>query len=224
MVTGPMTPRPNAPLPENIPIFPLAGALLLPKGQLPLNIFEPRYLRMIDDALGGPRLIGMVQPIADPGSDFADDTGTPPPIFDIGCVGRITTFSETGDGRYHIVLTGVSRFGVEREVSSDTPYRMIDADWDRYANDRHKDETASQIDRELFLQIMSDYMKEAGLTADWEAASSASVESLVLSMSLGCPFAPNEKQALLEAPTVADRADCLMALMEMAGGADPMVQ
>lgn len=215
-MTGPITPRAISSLPTDFPIFPLGGALLLPKGQLPLNIFEPRYLRMVDDALRGERMIGMVQP--------TEDDGAIPAIFNVGCAGRITTFSETDDGRYHIVLTGLCRFLVKREIATDMPYRMVEADFQPFAYDLHKDEVGDKVDRELFLEIMFDYMNASDLTADWEAAKSASIESLVMSLSMGCPFANSEKQALLEAPTTADRAECLMALMEMAGGEEPTVQ
>ena len=209
-------------LPPIIPLFPLAGALLLPGGQLPLNIFEPRYLRMVDDALGGERMIGMIQP-----AESREKDGKPS-LFDVGCAGRITSFMEAGDGRYLITLTGVRRFRLAREGAADTPYRQGEADWAAFDIDAHKDLSGEDIDRDEFLEIMQDYLGAEGLETDWEAATAAPIDSLVASLAMGCPFAPNEKQALLEAQTVADRAECLMALMEMSGGdgsgGDQMVQ
>lgn len=205
-------PRFHTTLPETIPVFPLTGALLLPGAQLPLNIFEPRYLRMVDDALAGARTIGMIQP--------RDDYEGSRQLYDVGCAGRITAFTETGDGRYLITLTGIRRFRLSEEVNADTPYRMGRADWSPFEIDVHPDETASEVDRELLLEIMQDYLDAEGLKADWGAANEAPVEALVVSLAMGCPFAPAEKQALLEAQSVADQADCLMALMEMSGGDD----
>ncbi len=201
-------------LPETIPIFPLEGALLMPGAQLPLNIFEPRYLRMIDDALAGSRAIGMIQPRME-GGEIA------PRLFDVGCAGRITSFSETGDGRYLITLTGARRFRIIEEIESDAPYRTVRADWNAYDIDAHTDNTASQVDRDLLLEIMQDYLDAEGLKADWDAAENAPVEALVVSLAMGCPFSPSEKQALLEAASIAEQAECLMALMEMSGGDEP---
>ena len=208
-------------LPAAIPIFPLSGALLLPGGQLPLNIFEPRYLRMVDDALAGSRTIGMIQPTE------GDGDNAPSPLFDVGCAGRITSFTESGDGRYLITLTGVRRFRLESEVSADTPYRQAKVDWSAFEIDAHKDLSGEEVDREEFLEIMQDYLGAEGLDTDWEAASAAPIDALVASLAMGCPFAPSEKQALLEAQTVAERAECLMALMEMSGadtGSDQRLQ
>lgn len=202
-------------LPDMIPIFPLEGALLLPGGQLPLNIFEPRYLRMVDDALSGSRLIGMIQPKA------GEDANARAMLYRVGCAGRLTSFTETGDGRYLITLTGVRRFAVKEEMSADTPYRIGVADWDSFDVDAHKDATGETIDRAAFLEIMRGYLDAEGLEADWDAAASAPIDTLVASLAMGCPFAPNEKQALLEAKTVAERAKCLMTLMEISGAGEP---
>ncbi len=207
-------PRFQTHLPETIPIFPLSGALLMPGAQLPLNIFEPRYLRMIDDALAGARTIGMIQPRGDAES-------LSPHLFNVGCAGRITAFSETGDGRYLITLTGARRFRIAEEIETDAPYRLARADWAAYEIDAHADSSVTEVDRELLLDIMRDYLDAEGLKADWEAAENAPVEALVVSLAMGCPFSPSEKQALLEAPTVAEQAECLMALMEMSGGDEP---
>lgn len=206
-------PRFKASLPDALPIFPLTGALLMPGAQLPLNIFEPRYLRMIDDALAGARTIGMIQPRG----EAADH----PALYDVGCAGRITAFTETGDGRYLITLTGVRRFRLVDEIDTGAPYRTARADWSAFEVDAHGDPSASEVDRELLLEIMQDYLDAEGLKADWDAAAEAPVDALIVSLAMGCPFAPNEKQALLEAKTVADQAECLMALMEMSGGDDP---
>lgn len=210
-----MRDRRTAQWPQPAPLFPLSGALLLPAGQLPLNVFEPRYLRMVDDALAGPRMIGMIQPLE------ADPANPAPALYDVGCAGRITSFAETGDGRYLITLTGVRRFRLLEEVGVDTPYRMAQVDWNAYEIDAHDDRTGAAVDREAFLEVMRDYLDAEGLKADWEAAVSAPIEALVISLAMGCPFAPNEKQALLEARTVGERAACLMALMEMSGAEDP---
>lgn len=207
--------RRNAQWPQPAPLFPLSGALLLPSGQLPLNIFEPRYLRMVDDALAGPRVIGMIQPLE------AEASSLTPALYDVGCAGRITSFAETGDGRYLITLTGVRRFRMVEEIGADTPYRMAQVDWDAYEIDGHDDRTGDGVERETFLEIMRDYLDAEGLKADWDAALAAPIEALVISLAMGCPFAPNEKQALLEAETVGERAACLMALMEMSGGEEP---
>lgn len=198
-------------LPDVIPLFPLEGALLLPGGQLPLNIFEPRYLRMVDDALGGSRLIGMIQPRA--GEDSA--------LYDVGCAGRITSFSETGDGRYQITLTGVHRFRLTGEAAGDAPYRIGVADWGAFDIDGHRDLSDENVDRDELLDLMQDYLETEGLKTDWDAASQAPVDALVASLAMGCPFGPSEKQALLEAMTTQDRAECLMALMEMSGAEEP---
>jgi hypothetical protein len=208
-------------LPDAIPLFPLAGALLLPAGQLPLNIFEPRYQRMVDDALGGHRLIGMVQPKPCDKSEKSR-----PPLYDIGCVGRITSFAETGDARYLITLTGVKRFEITRELAVDTPYRQALVDWTRFQRDDQDDHTSELVDRQRLEIAMRRYLEAEGLKTDWNAVSGAPTPALIASLAMGCPFAPNEKQALLEAVNVGARADCLITLMEMSraepGGAAPI--
>jgi hypothetical protein len=198
--------------PTIIPIFPLPGAILLPGGRLPLNIFEPRYLRMVDAALAGARVIGMTQP------RDAEDDDNAPPLYEVGCLGRIVSFSETGDGRYLITLGGVTRFRIVREIESSEPYRSVEADYAPFAHDRSQDETASLVDREALFETMRAYLEVEGVSADWEAAFEAPTDALVNSLAMGCPFAPNEKQALLEAGTIEERARCLVALMRMAGG------
>ena len=197
------------------PIFPLAGAVLLPGAQLPLNIFEPRYLQMVDDALADARIIGMIQPSG------AGPEAEPVSLFDIGCAGRITTFNETNDGRYHIVLTGLHRFSIRRELSNGLPYRTIKADWRRFSIDQQNDKSGETVERDTFLDAVEEFLHSASLHADEEAISNATIASLIASLTMGGPFTPSEKQALLEAPTIADRAACLMALMKMSGDDDP---
>lgn len=195
--------------PTIIPLFPLAGSILLPKGQLPLNIFEPRYLRMIDDALASARTIGMIQP-------REDDEGSSP-LYRVGCAGRITAFSETGDGRYLITLTGLLRFSVKAELDAMSPYRQAEVDYSAFVADADPDRTTAAVDRRRLFEAMRLYLDAENLSTDWDAASEAPTDALVNSLAMGCPFAPNEKQALLEAPSVAERADCLIALMRMGG-------
>lgn len=200
-------------LPGVIPLFPLAGALLLPRAQLPLNIFEPRYLRMVDDALGGSRIIGMVQP--------RDGLMTDRPhLYAVGGAGRITSFAETDDGRYLITLTGTRRFRIEQELQADTPYRQAAVEWNAFACDSGVDPSAEFVDRDRLIEAMHDYLDAEGLKTDWDVVDEAPTEALVASLAMGCPFAPNEKQALLEAETTAARAECLIALMEMSSAAD----
>jgi uncharacterized protein len=201
-------------LPAVIPVFPLSGAILLPKGLLPLNIFEPRYLRMVDDALGSQRIIGMIQP-------RESEPAARPPIYDVGCAGRITGFQETGDGRYLITLSGIMRFRVAEELGVATPYRQVRADYRAFANDILEDASAARIDRERLFDAMRGYFASEGLSTDWKEASAAPTEALVNSLAMGCPFQPNEKQALLETGDISDRADCLIALMRMSVGEPP---
>ncbi len=196
-------------MPETLAVFPLSGALLLPGGQLPLNIFEPRYLRMIDNALGGSRMIGMIQPRDDGNGREV------PELYKVGCAGRLTSFAESDDGRYLITLTGIRRFRVAEEVSTDTPYRQVITDWKEFAGDGAQDASADVIDRERLLNAMEIYLDTEGLKTDWDAVEDAPSEALIVSLAMGCPFAPNEKQALLEAETAAARAETLIALMEM---------
>lgn len=201
-------------LPDVMPIFPLPGALLLPGGQLPLNIFEPRYLRMIDDALAGARTIGMIQP-----RDPAAASG-PSNLYGVGCAGRLTGFNETEDGRYLITLTGIRRFNLGSELEVTTPYRQVAPDFGAFEDDSLIDVSADVVDRERLEEAMRCYLDSEGLKTDWEAVTDAPTDALVSSLAMGCPFAPNEKQALLEANNTQDRAECLIALMEMSDGED----
>jgi Lon protease-like protein len=198
-------------LPEVIPVFPLAGALMLPRGQLPLNIFEPRYLMMIDDAMqSGRRLIGMIQP--DQAHRGPEDK---PPLYKIGCVGRITQLTETGDGRYMIQLIGIARFRVEAELSVATPYRQCRVTYAPFANDfvGHKGE--DEVDRKSLLQALSHFLKANDLKADWDGIENAPNEALVNALAMMSPYGAAEKQALLEAPDLKTRAEILVAVTEI---------
>src|SRR4051794_33999853 len=216
----------SADLPENIPVFPLAGALLLPRGQLPLNIFEPRYLEMIDDSLrDGHRLIGMIQP--DPAHPGAEDK---PTLFKVGCVGRITQFAESGDGRYLMQLTGVARFRVEEELKVATSYRQCRVSYQPFADDFIARKGEDEVDRKAVLEALTSFLKANNLKTDWQGVESAPNEALVNALAMMSPYGVAEKQALLEAPDLKSRAEILVAVTEMelakrtAGGGDPPLQ
>ena len=194
-----------------MPVFPLAGALLLPSGQMPLNIFEPRYLAMIDAAMGGDRLIGMIQPALD-----APQVSLIPPLCEVGCLGRITQFSETGDGRYAIMLSGVSRFRIVEELAADTPYRQCRISVDGFADLTEPRGGEDDVDRSALLRTFRDYLDANGLEADWDSVNRASNAGLVTALSMMSPWGPPEKQALLESPDHATRARTLIAITEMA--------
>ena len=196
-------------LPSILPIFPLTGVLLLPRGRLPLNIFEPRYLAMTRDALAGARLIGMVQP-GDP--RVAADN---PPVYPMGCAGRITSFSETVDGRFLITLTGISRFRIREELALLEGYRRVVPEWREFARDLASDDEPG-FDRDRLLRGLRAYFQHHKIEADWDAITSVPGERLVTSIAMICPFEPSEKQALLEAPDLDERARLLTAIVEMA--------
>lgn len=196
-------------LPETLSVFPLTGVLLLPRGQLPLNVFEPRYLALVDAALAGTRLIGMIQPTQ------SEDKVLRPELAGIGCAGRLTGFRESEDGRYLITLTGVCRFRLAEELSADTPYRQIRPDFEPFLEDlMPADET--DFPRERLIAALKDYLSRRDLKADWKSVMGAPPETLVNALAMLCPFEPAEKQALLEAPAWNDRVDTLIALLEMA--------
>jgi len=197
-------------LPAAIPLFPLAGALLLPRTNLPLNIFEPRYLEMVADALATDRLIGMIMPRSDPEEDKSVA------LFPTGCAGRVTAFSETGDGRYLITLTGVCRFRLQSELETVTPYRRAAVDWRPFADDLHPDAHATDVNRPRLLSALRDYLDRNDLEADWNSIEAAPSEGLVNALATIAPVDVAEQQALLEAQTVADRADVLVALIKLA--------
>jgi uncharacterized protein len=196
-----------AALPESLPIFPLTGVLLLPRGRLPLNIFEPRYLAMTEDALKGERLIGMVQPQEGQGDDGE------PRVYRTGCAGRMTSFSETEDGRYLITLTGLARFDIARELPRDRLYRRVVPDWQPYRDDLA--ESAGAFDRARLLTALKPYLERQGVVADWPAVEATPEERLITTIAMVAPLRPSEKQALLEARDLAERARLLTALIEM---------
>jgi Lon protease-like protein len=203
--------RGPADLAEVIPVFPLTGALLLPRGQLPLNIFEPRYLAMVDDALrDGRRLIGMIQPDA----AHSDDPDNPT-LFHIGCVGRITQLGETGDGRYILELTGISRFRVKEELDVSTPYRQCRVDYSPFVDDFTARKGEDLVDRGEVLRVLSDFLKANNLKVDWDGIERAPNEALVNALAMMSPYGAPEKQALLEAPNLKARAEILVAVTEM---------
>jgi hypothetical protein len=198
-------------LPGVIPVFPLPGALLLPRGQMPLNIFEPRYLAMIDDTLrDGHRLIGMIQP--DPAHAGPLDA---PPLYKIGCVGRITQLTESGDGRYLIELTGVARFRVEEELKVATAYRQCRVTFAPFADDFVARKGEDAVDREAVLTALRAFLKSNDLQADWDGIDKAPNEALVNALAMMSPYGPAEKQALLEAPDLKTRAEILVAITEI---------
>src|SRR5260370_29583679 len=198
-------------LPEVIPVFPLPGALLLPRGQMPLNIFEPRYLAMVDDALrDGHRLIGMIQPDVAHSRDEAR-----PVLFKVGCVGRITQLAESGDGRYILELTGVSRFRVVEEMTVLTAYRQCKVDYFPFTDDFTARKGEDAVDREALLEVLTDFLKANDLKVDWEGIESAPNEALVNALAMMSPYGPAEKQAMLEAPDLKTRAEILIAVTEM---------
>lgn len=204
-------------LPPLISVFPLAGALLLPRGQLPLNVFEPRYVAMVDDALKTNRLIGMIQPVS--------ETEAPqevPKLAPIGCLGRITQFAETRDGRYVITLTGIARFRLAREAPVLTPYRQCEVDYSPFAADFRPRTGEDEVDREGVLRALRAFANATSLQIDWDGIDSAPNEALVNALAMMSPFGLREKQALLEAPDLRTRAQVLIAIteFELAGGDD----
>ena len=209
-------------LPDVIPVFPLPGALLLPRARLPLHIFEPRYLAMLDDALKVPdRLIGMVQPVK------GRETNHGPALHAIGCAGRVTQFSETEDGRYMITLTGISRFRVMDEVGGFTPYRRVRASWEGFDRDRGAEESDTGFDRTALMDLLARYFDARNLRTDWEFLQEADDELLVNSLSMLLDFDVEDKQALLEAPCLTTRRETLMGLLEYAmrgGDGDEVMQ
>jgi Lon protease-like protein len=211
-------------LPEIIPVFPLPGALLLPRGQMPLNIFEPRYLAMVDDALrDGHRLIGMIQP-------DATHPGRPekPNLFKIGCVGRITQLAESGDGRYLMQLTGVARFRVEQELDVSTAYRQCRVTFAPFADDFIARKGEETVDRDALLEALTAFLKANNLKTDWGGIESAPNEALVNALAMMSPYGVAEKQAMLEAPDLKTRAEILIAVTEIelakkaSGGETPL--
>jgi uncharacterized protein len=203
------------PLPAAVPVFPLTGAVLFPRGVLPLNIFEPRYLAMVKDAMAATgaahRMIGMIQPRA---------AGDPPALFNVGCLGRISEYRETDDGRILIALVGTSRFRVGAELDRDTPYRQVMTDYHGFTADRHDEDALDPVTRVSLEEALRPYLDARGLSADWDAIENADDEALVTTLASALPFEPPEKQALLEAVTLSDRAQTLAALMSFSASGD----
>jgi Lon protease-like protein len=196
-------------LPATVPVFPLSGVLVLPRGQLPLNVFEPRYLTMVDDVLAGHRLIGMIQPTEH------EDKALKPALSAVGCVGRLSAYRETDDGRYLITLSGICRFRVAEELVVETPYRQVRADFAPFAFDLGASHE-SDFPRERLFDALKAFLAKRDLKADWQSVMNAPGETLVNALSMLCPFEPAEKQALLEAHDWEERVAILTALLEMA--------
>ena len=200
-------------LPAEFPVFPLPGALLLPQGKLPLNIFERRYLAMVEDALASGRVIGMIQP-----DEARPATPNGPALYRVGCLGRLSSFSETDDGRYLITLSGMIRFAVVVELEMQRGYRRVRADLARFRADMERRAAgpgAAAIDRDGMVDALRAYFEVRGFHANWDAINEMPDAALVVTLAMVCPFEPPEKQALLEAPTAADRADTLLTLLRM---------
>jgi Lon protease-like protein len=211
-------------LPETLPIFPLSGVLLLPGGKLPLNVFEPRYLAMIFDALAGHRMIGMVQPMQPGGfaGDGMPEPGGRPKVHKVGCAGRIVSFNETEDGRLLLALSGVCRFEIGRELDlAQGGYRRVSSIFASYRADLERPEQAVELDRERLMAALAAYFRNRNLSTDWEAVKKAADGNLVTSLSMVLPFGPAEKQALLEAADTTARARLLTAFLEMGAFGQP---
>jgi hypothetical protein len=197
-------------LPRTLGIFPLTGVLVLPRGQLPLNVFEPRYLALVESALAGSRMLGMIQPVEH------EEKTLKPALSAIGCAGRVTGYRETDDGRYLITLTGICRFRVSQELTVETPFRQVVADYAPFAGDLAEG-SDGEFPRERLLAALNNYLSRRELKADWRSVMNAPAETLVNALAMLCPFEPAEKQALLEAPGWPERVSTLLALLEMAG-------
>ncbi len=207
-MSGPFNVTDISQLPARIAIFPLPGVLLLPGGHLPLNIFEPRYLQMVDDALATSRLIGMIQP-----TDPADRVHQPQ-VYPTGCAGRLASFKETDDGRYLITLRGICRFTVREEVSQKREFREVVPDWSNFASDLDEPDD-SGIDRDRLLKLLKPFFDLHGIKGDWDTLGDVSPGTLVTSLAMMCPLEPRDKQALLEIETLQQRSEMLAALIEM---------
>jgi Lon protease-like protein len=204
-------------LPHTLPLFPVAGALLLPRRPIQLTVFEPRYLSLLDDALTGERMIGMIQPKAGDGAD-----GPKPELCDIGCLGRIVQYAEIGDGRCFLSLMGVTRFRIAEELTTMTPYRIVRADYAPFAQDFVEGAGEAEVDREALLKALRDFAKANDLKIDWKDIREASNETLVNSLAIMSPYGAREKQAMLEAADLKARAEILVAIaqIDLVHGAD----
>ena len=208
--------RRPADLPPRIAVFPLRGAILLPRATLPLNIFEPRYLTMIDDVMSGDRVLGILQPSRTEDEESGDSpTGKSFGLHRVGCAGRLTSYQELDDGRYVITLTGLMRFDVIDEAVTGKPYRVMSASYDRFAPDLTTGLGEESVDRPNLLRVLKSYLEANALKTDWAAIQRASNEYLINALSVMCPYGPEEKQALLEAADLKTRAEVLVALAEI---------
>ena len=206
-------------LPKKLPIFPLSGAVLLPGGELPLNIFEPRYINMVDHAMANDRMIGMIQPISTPNEKKSDktlQTTNQPDVYPVGCAGRIANFVETDDGRYLISLSGVCRFEVANELDLKDGFRRVSSDWQRFAKHDLNPCHNCEVEEEKFYDLLGDFFKQHNMSADWDILKTTPFSRLINILSMICPFEYNEKQALLEANTLQDRADVMMTCLHIA--------
>lgn len=206
--------RKTTDLPKLLPVFPLQAVIVLPRATLPLNVFEPRYLAMVDDILGNDRIIGIIQP------DTTDETnqshiGSDINLRSVGCAGRLTAFQETDDGRMLITISGVCRFEIKQEVSTDNPYRLFEVDYSKFSFDLETGNGEDDVNREHLLSVLKTYLEVNELNADWQSIDRSSNEFLVNTLSMISPYGPAEKQALLEAPDLSDRSEVLVALAEM---------
>jgi Lon protease-like protein len=204
-----------ADLPARIPIFPLRGAILLPRATLPLNIFEPRYLEMIDDAMSGARVIGILQPILADDEDQESPLDKAAKLRSVGCAGRVTSYQELDDGRLIITLTGITRFECVGEAETEKPYRIMSVSYDRFAQDLTEGLGEELVDRKNLLRVLKTYLEVNRLKTDWATIQRASNEFLINALSVMCPYGPEEKQALLEAKDLKSRAEVLVALAEI---------
>jgi uncharacterized protein len=206
--------RTTADLPQRLPVFPLRGAILLPRATLPLNVFEPRYLAMLNDVIGGSKVLGVIQPAGDSSRDESP-AGRSSDLKRIGCAGRVTAYQELDDGRLMITLSGLCRFDVVDEEQVASPYRIMNVAYNRFGGDLSEGSGEDQVDRQGLLRVLKMYLDEKRLNTDWTAIQRASSEFLVNTLSIISPYGPEEKQALLEAGDLKSRAEVLVALAEM---------
>jgi uncharacterized protein len=204
--------RSPADIPASLPVFPLQGCILLPRSNLPLNIFEPRYLSLIDDVLAGDRLMGIVQPLA---TEEESPQSKGHPLRQTGCAGRLSAFSETDDGRLLITLTGICRFDITGETRTSKPYRICDVNYAPYKKDLVRGYGQNAVDWPKFLEVLKTYLEARKLSADWDSIQRSPTELLINTLAMISPYGPEEKQALLEAPDLKTRSEVLMALAEM---------
>jgi len=207
--------RRPADLPARIPAFPLRGAILLPRATLRLNVFEPRYLALVDDVLAGQRILGIIQPGTIDGETGESPVGKDFPLRRVGCAGRITSYEEVEAARLMITITGIARFEVVDEALTAKPYRTLSVSYDRFAGDFTAGLGEERVDRDTLLRVLKAYLEAKSLQADWEAVTRSRSEALVNALSVMSPYGSEEKQALLEAADLKARADVLVALAEM---------